>query len=237
LDLEGAILIYGIVGMTDDQRPENVQRSSPCGNGKTNLLTHFLYSEFCENERKIICNFHTRFIGAPWGTPSWSTYMTAQEIFDNWWDPELEGAAIGITELESIINSAGRSSKVITYLEKCLNQRRKAGYDIFYDTQRWFSSDRRMRDKTDYIWRPEKYHCEYIPEADTYMPTERCPLDICNEKHLILVYQEYPPAQTIIEKIKPQIIIKSWEIGQLYDTKEKMMDILQYNPAWEHINA
>jgi hypothetical protein len=159
--------------------------------------------------------------------------MTSQEIFDNWFDPELEGALICLTELESLLNSAGRSSKVITYVEKCLNQRRKSGYDIIWDSQRWGSGDRRIRDKTDFIYRPEKWHCTYDDEAAIYRPVEQCPLDNCDERHQILLYQEVPKPPTLEELLRPVAIINAWEVGQLYDTKEKMEDTIVFNPDWE----
>lgn len=226
-------MILGILGMIDDSRPMNIQRASPCGNGKTNFLVYLLYAEFLAKNRLVITNFHTKFKGGSFAAPSWSKYMTSQEIFDHWFDPELEGAVIGLTELESLLNSAGRQSKVITYIEKCLNQRRKSGYDIFWDSQRWGSGDKRMRDKTDYIYRPEKWHCDYNPEAGCWVPTERCPLDICDERHQILIYQEIPRPATIQELLEPKLIINSWEIGQLYDTKEKMQDTIEWNENWK----
>lgn len=225
-------MMLAILGMTDDARPEYIQRASPCGNGKTNFLVYLLYSAFLEKERLVITNFHTRFKGGSYAGPSWSRYMTSQEIFDHWFDEELEGAIFGITELQSLLNSAGRSAKLITYVEKCLNQRRKMGYDIYWDSQRWGSGDRRIRDHTDYIYRPEKYHCEFNAEAQCFVPTERCPLDICDERHQILIFQVEPKPQTIEELLKPKLILNAWEIGELYNTKEKMEDILQYNPAW-----
>jgi hypothetical protein len=230
-------MILGILGMIDASRPLEMQRASPCGNGKTNFLTFLLYEEFRQKDRLVITNFHTRFRGGSLAGPSWSRYMTSQEIFDHWWDPDLEGAVIGITELESLLNSAGRTARVITYIEKCLNQRRKSGYDIFWDSQRWGSGDLRIRDKTDYIYRPEKWHTIYSADAACWVPVERCPLDICELKHQILIYQEIPRPTTIKEMLEPKFILNSWEIGELYDTKEKMIDTIQYNPDWEHIHV
>jgi len=225
-------MILGILGMLDDSRPEYVQRASPCGNGKTNFLTYLLYEEFRQKDRLVITNFHTKFKGGEFGQHTWSRYMTSQEIFDRWFDEELNGAVIGITELQSLLNSAGRSAKLITYVEKCLNQRRKSGYDIFWDSQRWGSGDRRMRDHTDYVYRPEKYDCEYNADAQCYVPVERCTLDICPKKHQIFIYQEIPKPTTLKDMITPKLILNAWEIGELYDTNEKMTDILQYNPVW-----
>ena len=229
-------MIIGILGQLMGEHAPSMpgyQRPSPCGNGKTVTMVHFLYQWYVQKEANIITNFHTRHLGAEWGTPSWSTYMTSQQIFDNWWDIEDE-TIIAITELQSLINSAGRSAKLITYIEKCLQQRRKKGFKIFWDSQTLGSSDKRWRDATDYIYRPEKWHCHWNPDYDCFTPTEPCPLDICDERHQIFVYQEYPTPATIEEMIKPQFILNSWEIGQLFDTKENMKDVLKFNPDWEN---
>lgn len=225
-------MIYGILGMIDDSRPMEMERACPCGNGKTNTLVYFAYNEFIAKERKVIANFHTRFQGGAFGSNSWSTYMTSQEIFDHWFDEDNFGALICITELQSLLNSAARNAKLITYIEKCLQQRRKMEYDIIWDSQRWGSGDRRIRDNTDYLYRPEKWHTMYDADAGVWRPVERCPLDICDKKHQILVYQEVPKPMTIEDMLKPKLILNSWEIGQLYDTREKMEDVLHYNPAW-----
>lgn len=228
-------MIIGILGqLMTDQRATipGFQRPSPCGNGKTVTLTHFLYQEFVQKEANIITNFHTRHLGTEWGSPSWTTYMSSQEIFSNWFDIE-DGTWIGITELQSLINSAGRSAKLITYIEKCLQQRRKSEFNVIWDSQSLGSSDKRWRDATDYIYRPEKWHCRYSPDHGCFVPSEPCPLDICHERHQILVYQEYPAPATVEEMIKPQLIINSWEVGQLFDTREKMKDTLHYDPRWE----
>jgi hypothetical protein len=227
-------MIFGILGecFGHISSAPGYQRPSACGNGKTTTLVHFLYEEFVANETNIITNFHTRHFGAEWGTPSWSTYMNSQEIFDTWWDIE-EGTWIGITEIQSLINSAGRSAKLITYIEKCLQQRRKSEIRIVWDSQTLGSADKRWREPTNYIFRPEKWHCEWKPEYDCFKPTEPCPLDICHERHQILVYQVEPAPATLAELINPQMIINSWVVGELFDTKEKMKDVLRYNPAWE----
>jgi hypothetical protein len=227
-------VIIGILGqLMSDQRVSmpGFQRPSPCGNGKTVTMTHFLYQEFIQKEANVITNFHTRHIGTEWGAPSWSTYMPSQQIFENWFDIE-DGTWIGITELQSLINSAGRSAKLITYIEKCLQQRRKSEFSVIWDSQSLGSSDKRWRDATDYIYRPEKWHCKWSPDFECFTPSEPCPLDICHERHQILVYQEYPAPATVEEMLKPQLILNAWEIGQLFDTKEKMKDSLHYNPAW-----
>ncbi len=233
-------MIYGILGTIQDRayQPTVIQRPSDCGNGKTTALTHILYQEFVQKDRKVIANFHTRFPGAPWGSPTWSEYRTAQEIFDIWLEVDEDhpdfGAIIGITEIESILNSAAREGKVIKHIEKCLNQRRKNEWDIAWDSQVLGSADKRWRQKTDFLYHPEKWHCAWSPEYECFIPTEPCPLDICHERHQILIYQEYPLPPSIEEMLKPVMILNSWEVGQLIDTREKMKDTIHFNPAWEH---
>jgi hypothetical protein len=233
-------MIIGIIGKTfQDARQSSalVQHPSACGNGKTLSNVFLLFKEYEIKDRMVITNFHTKFNGAEWGTPSWAVYKTSQEIFDLWLnveegDPEY-GAIIGLTEVSSLMNSAARNGKIITHVEKCLNQRRKNGWDLVWDAQDLGSNDKRWRDKTDYLYRPVKYHCEWDPDLNCYRPTEPCPLDICDEKHQVLLYIEQSPFPlTIEDMVTPQKILNAWEIGQLYDTKEKMKDTLHYNPAW-----
>jgi hypothetical protein len=230
-------MIYGIVGIFDDVRYSVIQRPSSAGNGKTNLMAHILYEEFLRKDRNVIANFHLKYKGSSFASASWATYMTSQEIFDHWFDEELEGSIIGITELQSLLNSAGRSAKMITYLERCLNQRRKSDYDLIWDSQRWGSVDKRVRDNTDEVYHPMKYHCIYDPEEDTWRPTYPCLKDRCDERHLIAVHCDLPLPPTFEEQITPLYFMKSWEIGELYNTKEKMLDTLNYNPAWERQNG
>ena len=226
-------MIVGVVGMVDDIRYRDMMRPPSAGNGKTCLLAHILYQEFVEKERLVIANFHLKYKGMPATGPSWALYRTSQEIFDNWFCEEWEGAIIAITELQSLINSAGRSAKVITYLEKCLNQRRKSGYDLLWDSQRWGSVDKRIREATDELYQPVKWHTRFNPQINCYVPTQPCFKDNCNERHQIAVHRELPEPLTIEEKIKPLYFLNSWEIGELYDTKEKMMDVLQWSPKWD----
>jgi hypothetical protein len=232
--------VIGIIGKTFQDAANTSKLTihpSACGNGKTTTNVHLLYQEFVQKDRMVITNFHTRYPGADPGKPSWSKYMTSQEIFDLWLDveegdPEY-GAIIGLTEVSGLMNSAGRQGKIITYVEKCLNQRRKNGWDVVWDAQDLGSNDKRWRDKTDYIYRPVKYHCEYSPEMECFRPTEPCPLDNCEEKHQIMVYIEQSPFPLSLQDlVNPQLILNAWEIGQLFYTREKMKDTLSLNPKW-----
>jgi hypothetical protein len=228
-------MIYGIVGIVDDFRFSQIQRPSSAGNGKTNLLTHILHKEFVWKDRHVIANYHLKYKGGSYAGPSWAKYMTSQEIFNRWFDEDIEGSVIGITELQSLMNSAGRSPKMITFLEKCLNQRRKSDYDLVWDSQRWGSVDKRIRDNTDELYQPMKWHTILDKDTGWWIPTYPCPKDNCTERHLISVHRELPEPDTLEEKIRPLYFLKSWEIGELYNTKEKMRDTLIYNPAWEKI--
>jgi len=164
--------MIGVLGETVAQpKGAAVQQSDQCGCGKTTTLVYIGYQEYVKRHRLIVSNFHTRFAGAQWGTQSWTQYMSAQEIFDKWWDPELKGALILITEMQSLLNSAARNGKLITYIEKCLQQRRKHHFDIVWDSQRLGSSDLRIREYTQFLYRPQKFHCEYSPEFKDTVPT------------------------------------------------------------------
>jgi len=237
-------MIIGILGSLGDYELQTTgPRPSDCGCGKTVTLVKILYDEAMRRDeqypdgRKVICNFHTRYNGAEWGTPSWAEYRTSQEIFDIWMEVEEGhpdyGAIIGFTELSALINSAQRDTKLIAYIERCLNQRRKNGWDIVWDSQTLGSADKRWRDKTEYIYKPIKFHCVWDSNYKSYLPIEPCPLDNCNQRHQIVVYIEKSPSPLSILDLKtPQMILNAWEIGQLFDTNEKMKDVLHFNPAW-----
>lgn len=237
-------MIIGILGSLGDYEVATTgSKPSDCGNGKTVTLTHLLYQEAMRRDdyfpdgRKVICNYHTRYNGAEWGTPSWAEYRTSQEIFDIWMEVEEGhpdyGAIIGLTELSALFNSASRDTKLIAYIERCLNQRRKNGWDLVWDSQILGSADKRWRDKTEYIYKPIKFHCAWDPDYKDFIPKDPCPIDNCNDRHQIVVYLEKSPYPLTIQDLKtPQIILRAWEIGQLFDTREKMKDVLKFNPAW-----
>lgn len=226
--------VYGVVGILDDARSTAMQRPPSAGNGKTCLLTHILYQEFIRKDRLVIANFHLRHKGGSFESgPSWALYKSSQEIFDNWFCEEWNGAIIAITELQSLLNSAGRSAKVITYLEKCLNQRRKKGFDLIWDSQRWGSVDKRIREITDEVYQPVKWHTRFNPEVQCWVPTQPCYTDNCSEKHQIAVHRELPEPEFLEDKIKPLFFLNSWEIGELYDTREIMRDVLKWSPKWD----
>lgn len=237
-------MITGILGNIGDfELTTSSTKPSDCGCGKTNALTFLLYGEAMRRDelypdgRKVIANYHTRYRGSQFGMPSWSEYRTSQEIFDIWLEVEEGhpdyGAIIGITELSALINSASRDTKLIAYIERCLNQRRKNGWDIVWDSQTLGSADKRWRDKTEFIYKPVKFHCKWDPQFKAYIPTEPCPIDNCRDRHQIVLFIEKSPYPLTIQDLKtPMVIINSWEIGELYDTNEKMKDVLKLNPAW-----
>jgi hypothetical protein len=237
-------MIIGILGSLGDREIATTgTKPSDCGNGKTTLLTKLLYSEATRQDdqfpegRKVICNYHTRYQGTEWGSPSWAEYRTSQEIFNHWMEVEEGhpdyGAIIGFTELSALINSAQRDTKLIAYIERCLNQRRKNGFDVIWDAQTLGSADKRWRDKTEYIYKPVKFHCEWNAEYKAFIPKEQCPLDNCNERHQIVVFIEKSPFPlSILDLTTPQMVLNAWEIGQLFDTNEKMEDVLHFNKEW-----
>ena len=231
-------MIIGILGNLGDQEIATTgTKASDCGCGKTLLNAYLGYSEFLQKDRKVIANFHTRFAGMPWGTPSWAEYRTSQEIFDMWMEVDEDhpdyGAMVLLTEVSALINSAQRDTKVIAYIERCLNQRRKNKWDIIWDSQTLGSADKRWRSKTDYIYKPVKYHCVWSPEYKEYVWTDPCPLDNCDERHIVVVYIEQSPHPLTLMDLKtPRLFLKAWEVGQLYDTNEKMKDTIKFNPRW-----
>jgi hypothetical protein len=212
--------VFGIVGQLSPTRVSNIPRPSDCGNGKTNFMVYLAYQEFVKKGRLIITNFHTKFPGGNFNH-GWSTFMTAQEIFEHFLDEEYEDALICITELSGILHSAARESKNIKWVDHNLNQRRKHGHDLIWDAQRWMSGDKIIRDKTDFIYIPVKFHCTFDMQANNWIPTSQCLLDICDQRHLILIYQDIPepPPEEALTPIK---CLQSWVVGELYDTKENV---------------
>ncbi|MDD3966888.1 MAG: hypothetical protein PHP63_07565 [Candidatus Marinimicrobia bacterium] len=223
-------MIIGIVGQVSQVRDSQIPRPSDCGNGKTNLMVSMAYHQFRTRGRKVITNFHTKYPGSDNWNCTWSEFMTAQEIFEHFLDPEYDDALVCISELSGILHSAARSSKTIQWVDNNLNQRRKAGHDLIWDAQRWMSNDKILRDKTDYIYVPVKFHCVYDIRTQNWIPTTQCPKDICDEKHLILVWQDFP-APDPEDALTPIKILHAWEIGELYDTKERITDQTLHAPA------
>jgi hypothetical protein len=238
-------MITGILGSDESvprPRMSTVQKASACGNGKTITLAYLGWKEYLKSEkagkpRKIISNFHTRFPGGQFGQASWSEYRSNQEIFDKWWDEKNKGALILITELQSIFNSCNRNNKIIAYIERCLVQRRKMGYEVVYDSQELGSVDKRFRNMTDYIYVPMKFHAAYVPQYKEYVPVEPCPLDTCSKAHIIQVYRNYPFPKSFEEMSTPVLKLKAWVVGQLFDTNEQMVDMLQYDQKWDHLGV
>ena len=222
--------VIGIVGQLAQGRASNIPRPSDCGNGKTNFMVYLAYQEYLQRNRHIITNFHTKFPGGANCAASWSTFMTGQEIFEHFLDEDYEDALICITEFSGLIHSAARSSKAIKWVDNNLNQRRKLGHDLIWDAQRWMSEDKIIRDKTDFIYVPVKFHCTFDMRVNNWIPTTQCPRDICDERHLILIYQdipEPPPSKALI----PIKCLQSWVVGELYDTKEKVTDQTLHAPS------
>jgi len=248
-------MITGILGSDDSvprPRMDTVQRASVCGNGKTVTLAYIGWREFSSTKdkgyrgyagtdkegepRQIISNFHTCFPGgAPGQQPSWSEYRTSQQIFDHWWDEQDRGALIMVTELQALFNSCNRNNKIMAYIERCLNQRRKFDHEFVYDSQELGSLDLRFRKATNFIYIPMKFHAAYVPQYKEYVPVDPCPLDNCNKAHIIQVYQNYPFPSSYEEMTTPKFKLKAWVVGKIYDTNEPMKDVLRYNPAWEHL--
>lgn len=199
-------MIYGIVGklytLSNAHQPLTMGDEIICGNGKTATMVYYLREVRTLQDREIITNFWTTF----------STYMSAQEIFEGFFDRQY--VTYGISEIQKFLNSIG-NQKTKVWIEGLVAQRRKLHIDIFWDSQRWMSVDNRLREHTmngGRIYVPRKYHCEDGSE---------CKEEDCQEKHYIKVFVDKP-----LGIIDPVAIFDCEEIGRLYDTDEIIRDNL-----------
>ena len=196
-------MITGIVGklyqVTNARMPVPTDDEIMCGNGKTMTNAYFCLLDAVERDRWVITNYKTDF----------STYMDAQEIFDDFF--ERENVTYGITEIQKFLNSLGKTQNKV-WVEGAVSQRRKLGADIIWDSQRIMSVDNRIREHTKIYLIPKKYH-----KSDG----SPCQDEDCELPHFIKVYCDKP-----LGIIDPIAIIDCEEIGEHYNTNEICYDTL-----------
>lgn len=188
-------MIYGVIGKLYDPR-QIFDDEIIAGNGKT--LTIVYYGKLSADDgREVITNFKTSF----------STYMTAQEILNGFFD--RENVFYGLSEVQKFLNSVGKSTSIKAWVEGLVSQRRKLQVDIMWDSQRLMSVDNRFREHTGRYYIPRKFH----KDDGTYCNHEDCP-----RSHIVKVFSEKPFV------IEPVAEIDAEYYGQFYNTNEIVRD-------------
>jgi hypothetical protein len=196
-------MMTGIVGklftLSTSRSPVPMEDDIMCGNGKTMANAYFCLLDSIDRDRWVITNYHTDF----------STYMGAQEIFDEFF--ERENVTYGITEIQKFLNSLGKTQNKV-WVEGAVSQRRKLGADIIWDSQRVMSVDNRIREHTKVYLIPKKFHKhDGTPCFD----------EDCMQPHFIKVYCDKP-----LGIIDPIAVIDCEEMGAHYNTNELCLDNL-----------
>jgi hypothetical protein len=167
------------------------------GNGKTLAMTYYLYQAHKEGIR-VITNYQTSF----------SEMLPIMEITKRIMEDDLRNIAIGITEVQIVLNSLGTKGDIVKFVARMVSQTRKREVDIFYDTQRYMDVHIRLREQTDYVYKPFKAH----------FTGEVCNIDRCKKPHLIYLMCEQPLI------LKPVKVLRASAVGKLYDSNEIIME-------------
>jgi hypothetical protein len=174
------------------------------GNGKTISMVYDLFLDF-EDGRTVFTNFETNFsIILPMKKIILELKNNPKKYFDN-------GISVGITEIQTALNSLGGSTEVIKTSSFVAAQTRKTNCDFKYDLQIFKELNNRFRNQTDIILRPAKFHKN----------GEICLKDKCSMEHWIEIYGIKPDRPYNIlgdERINCQ------EMGKKYNTNEVVFD-------------
>ena len=190
-------MITGFVGVI-----ENNPDAPISGNGKTGSMVGVSYLDHLNKNKRIWSNFETDYSEKICGL---------QEMIDTIGDEPQEDLIICVTEMQRILNSIGSSTKQVRFIENFASQLRKLKVDLYYDTQRFKSIHLRLRNFTDIIFVPKKYHFDYTP----------CNYNLCKKPHLVCLYVYKPTGYT-----KDVIRFNMEMVGQHYNSDEICMDVL-----------
>lgn len=163
------------------------------GNGKTLSMVYYLYQDY-KRGRRVITNFYTTF----------SEQKPLLDITTGVLDTDLQDVSLGFTEIQTVLNSLGTKSNIITFIDEMVSQTRKRNVSIMWDTQRWMNVHIRLREQTDIVIKPFKTHTDKAV----------CYKDSCNEKHYIFVMSEVP------KRYSPLVVLDAEKVGALFDSNQ-----------------
>lgn len=201
-------MFLGVVALIDDEETDRCPR----GNGKTNVLTYFLYKYHIKGYQ-VWTNYYTTFSNKIIGFQEMINLLKKMkkenEILKAEGKPiQKYKIVLGVTELQEIINSVGSTTAQVLFVDSFTSQIRKLDVDCLYDTQILKHLHKRVRRHTERIIIPIKMHTDY----------QECNYDRCQKKHLISINSFKP------FKKHPLKIIKAWEVGKLYNSSEMIYD-------------
>jgi hypothetical protein len=195
-------MIVAFIGCMDDESMLPIS-----GIGKTCALTGYGLLNHLKG-RTIYANYKTDFAIEQGFQTTIDTIIEEEEN-----DIHHDNVDILITEMQKIIDAIGSDKKATLYIDNFAAQLRKSGANLFYDTQRFFSIQKRMRVHTDVILKPIKTHMDNSP----------CIINNCKADHKIFVYQLKPEPRKGHELKRVFIASK---VGSHYDSRQYIIDKL-----------
>ena len=192
--------VSSIHGLGED----NDDYGSVRGNGKTISLVFSLHEDK-EEGRKIFTNFKCKF------ADMLPAKQILEEINNNQEKYMEKGVSVGLTEMQTVLNSLGGSPEVSKFCSFFAAQTRKRNVDVYWDAQVFWEVNNRWRNQTDNIFRPFKIH----ENGDL------CPIDSCKQNHWVIIHGIKPYANY---NILGEEIINCQETGKLYDTNQVIFD-------------
>jgi hypothetical protein len=194
-------MLMAIVGMIDDEIIDTCIR----GNGKTNVLTYYLYRYHLQG-KEIWTNYYTTFSDEIIGFQEMINKL--KEMKRN---EEKINVILGVTEMQELISSIGSTKTQELFISSFANQIRKLNTDCLYDTQIFKNINIKLRRHTENVRIPIKLHRDFKP----------CNFDRCEELHLIEIHSYIPFKREALR------VIKAYEVGKLYNSMDVVIDTLE----------
>lgn len=208
-------IIASIEGLGEDYGDYTSVR----GNGKDMTMNYFLHEDKLGEDRAIITNYKCLF-----ADKILPFQKIIEEIDNNKEYYQKKGVSVGITEIQTALNSLGSSQLVIKACTFFAAQTRKRNCDVYYNLQVLKEVNNRWRNQTDTILRPIKIHSD----------GSVCTKDRCKEtdekgqllKHYIIVHSIKPPIpqNILIDDDGKEFCISCEDVGKLYDSDEIIFD-------------
>lgn len=193
-------MFMAFVGMLDNEYTENCIR----GNGKTCSMVFYLYLYYLQGY-EVWTNFYTTF----------SKVKGFQQMINDLRKLRAENKnykiVLGVSEMQDLINSVGSTTEQTKFVSSFANQIRKLDVDCLYDAQILKNVHIGLRRHTEHIRIPFKYHKDGM----------ECNFDRCDKDHIIEVFSQKPFKKKAVKRIR------AWIVGQLYDSKEMIYDVLE----------
>lgn len=195
-------MIVSFVGTID----EDESALPITGNGKTSSMCGFGMLDEKAN-REIWSNFKTDFSTQIIGFQE----MVDKVMIDAEKDISNPNLILMVTEMRKLLDAVGSTTDQMLYIDNFVEQIRKIGATLYYDTQRFYSIHKRLRIHTNVIFIPYKTHFD---EKPCYLPS-------CMKPHKIYVFSYKPYKEKPVKCFDAAIIAKH------YDSLEFCKDALR----------